>query len=100
MTTTTQLEDRLLNASEVEIVAATRAPEIEGKSIEELRHLLPLLRKAHDKAKDIAARQQREMRGKADPKGAKPAQDNLGTKAKAEVLGDAIARVEAEIRRR
>ena len=100
MTTNAQLEDRLLNASEVEIVAATRAPEIEGKSIEELRHLLPLLRKAHDKAKDIAARQQREMRGKAEPQGAKPAQDNLGTKAKAEVLADAISRVEAELRRR
>lgn len=100
MTTNAQLEDRLLNASEVEIVAATRPPEIEGKSVDDLRRLLPLLRKAHDKARDIAARQQREMRGKAEPKGARAAQDNLGTKAKAGVLADAIGRVEAELGRR
>jgi len=100
MTTNAQLEDKLLNASEADIVAETRAPEIEGKSPEELRHLLSLLRKAHDKAKDIAARQQREMRGKAEPHGAKPVQDNLGTKAKAQVLQEAILRVDAELQSR
>jgi hypothetical protein len=100
MPTNAQLEDKLLNASEAEIVGATRAPEIEAKSIEELRNLLSLLRKAHDKARDIAARQQREMRGKAEPHGARPVQDNLGTKAKTQVLQDAILRVDAELRGR
>jgi hypothetical protein len=95
-----QAEDRLLNASEAEIVAATRGPEIERKSPEELRQTLALLRKAHDRAKDIAARQQREMRGKADPRGVEPAQDNLGTRAKAQALQDAIGRVDAELQRR
>ena len=45
-------------------------------------------------------RQAREMRGKADPHGAKPAKDNLGTVAKAQALGDALQRVEAELSRR
>jgi len=100
MPTNAQLEDKLLNASEADIVGETRGPEIAGKSLEELRNLLTLLRKAHDKAKDIAARQQREMRGKAEPHGARPVQDNLGTKAKAQVLQEAILRVDAELQSR
>jgi hypothetical protein len=40
------------------------------------------------------------MRGKAEPRGAKLAKDNLGTVAKAQALRDALARVEAELRRR
>jgi hypothetical protein len=44
-------------------------------------------------------RQAREMRGKADPRGAKPAKDNWGTVAKAQALGDALRR-EAELSRR
>jgi hypothetical protein len=39
------------------------------------------------------------MRRKADPKGTKPTRDNTGTLAKAQVLGEAIERVEAERRR-
>jgi hypothetical protein len=51
-------------------------------------------------AKAIGERQAREMRGKADPHGAKPAKDNAGTIAKAEALRGALERVEAELRRR
>ncbi len=40
------------------------------------------------------------MRGKAEPRGAKPAQDNLGALAKAQALRDALERVEAELSRR
>jgi hypothetical protein len=94
-------EDRLLNASELEIVRATRQPEIEQQlSMEELKAVGGRLRQAHDRAKDISARQQREMRGKAGPRGAKPAQDNAGTMAKAQVLREAIKRVEGELCRR
>jgi hypothetical protein len=40
------------------------------------------------------------MRGKAEPKGAKPASDNSGTKAKADALTAALKRVGAERTRR
>jgi hypothetical protein len=40
------------------------------------------------------------MRDKAEPRGAKPAKDNLGTVAKAQALRDALDRVEAELGRR
>jgi hypothetical protein len=93
-------EARLLTAAENELVAATRPPAIEGQSVDELRSLARRLRETHDRAKAIGTRQAREMRGKAEPRGAKLAKDNLGTLAKAQALRDALDRVEAELSRR
>src|SRR5262245_65852096 len=95
-----QLEVRLLSASELEDVNATRPPAIEQASGEQLKVLARRLRRARDRAKDIAAGQKREMRGKADPRGTKPTRDNTGTLAKAQVLGEAIERIEEELSRR
>jgi hypothetical protein len=100
MSDDTKLEARLLTAAEIELVAATRPPEIERQSVEELKAAARRLREAHDRAKAIGTRQAREMRGKAEPHRAKPAQDNLGTLAKAQALREALDRVEAELRRR
>ena len=95
-----QLEARLLSAAELEDVHATRPPAIEQASGEQLKVLARRLRRARDRAKDIAAGQKREMRGKADPRGTKPTRDNTGTLAKAQVLGEAIERIEEELSRR
>ena len=95
-----QLEARLLSAAELEDVHATRPPAIEQASGEQLKVLARRLRRARDRAKDIAAGQEREMRGKADPRGTKPTRDNTGTLAKAQVLGEAIERIEEELSRR
>ena len=96
----TKLEAKLLSAAELEVVNATRPPAIEQASDEQLKVLAQRLRRARDRAKDIGARQKREMRGKADPRGTKPTRDNTGTLAKAQVLGEAIGRVEEELSRR
>ena len=96
----TEPEDRLLNASELAMVAGTKPPEIEQQSKDELKALLHRLRQAHSRANDIAARQQREIRGKADPHGAKPVKENAGTAAKAQALSEAIQRLDAELSRR
>jgi hypothetical protein len=81
-------------------VNATRPAVIEEASGEQLKVLAQRLRRARDRAKDIAARQKREMRGKADPRGTKPTRDNTGTLAKVQVLGEAIERIEEELSRR
>jgi hypothetical protein len=91
---------RLLSAAELEVVNATQPPAIEQASNEQLKVLAQRLRRARDRAKDIGARQKREMRGKADPRGTKATRDNTGTLAKAQVLGEAIERVEEELSRR
>ena len=100
MSDTAKLEARLLSASELQLVGVTRSPEIERQSVERLKTVARRLRDAHDRAKAIGARQAREIRGKADPHRAKPAQDNAGTVAKAQTLRDAMERVEAELLRR
>jgi hypothetical protein len=100
MNDTAKLEARLLTAAENELVAVTRPPEIERQSVDELKSVARRLREAHDRAKGIGTRQAREMRGKAEPRGAAPVKDNSGTVAKAQVLRDALDRVDAELRRR
>jgi hypothetical protein len=100
MSEAAKLEDRLLTASELELVAVTRPPEIERQSPDELKAIAHRLREAHARAKAIAARQTREIRGKAEPRGARLAKDNLGTIGKARALREALDRVESEQRRR
>ena len=95
-----KLEARLLSGAELELVAITRPPEIERQSVDELKAAARRLREAHDRAKAIGTRQAREMRGKAEPRGATLAKDNSGTVAKAQALREALDRVEAELRRR
>ena len=98
MSERTQLEARLLSAAELEVVNASRPPATQQASNEQLKVLAKRLRRARDGAKDVAARQKREMRGKAHRKATKP--NNSGTLAKARALGDAIERVEEELSRR
>jgi hypothetical protein len=95
-----KLEARLLSGAELELVAVTRPPEIERQSVDQLKAAARRLREAHERAKAIGTRQAREMRGKADPRGAAPAKDNSGTVAKAQALREALDRVEAELSRR
>ena len=93
-------DNRWLDASELEIVNATRSPGIEQQSIDQLNALTHRLRQAHDRAKDISARHQREIGGKGEPRGAKRVQDNAGSMEKVRVLFEAIQRVDGEISRR
>ena len=95
-----KLEARLLTAAELALVAITRPPEIERRSVDELKAAARRLREAHDRAKAIGTRQAREMRGKAEPRGATLAKDNSGTVGKAQALREALERVEAELKRR
>lgn len=98
-TTSIEPEDRLLNAAEREMVALTRSPDLAEMSKEDLQALGKRLRQARDRYRRIASRQQREMRGKADPHGATPARDNTGSVNKVEVLVEALKRVTQALRR-
>jgi hypothetical protein len=89
-----------LNAAELEMAKATRPPVIEQQTKEELKALAHRLRQAHSRANDISMRQQREMRGKAEPHGAQRATDAAGSIAKTQALFEAIQRVDQELSRR
>jgi hypothetical protein len=94
----TEHEDRLLSAAEREMVAQTRPPGISQMSREELQALGKRLREARDRSRHIASQQQREMRGKTEPRGAAAARDNTGSLGKTEVLVSALKRVTAALR--
>jgi hypothetical protein len=89
-----------LDASELQIVGATRSPAIKQLTLKQLKALVPRLRRAHRRARDISARQQREMRGKVAPRGTKRVRDNTGSRGKVQVLFEAIQRVDGELSRR
>jgi hypothetical protein len=100
MSANSESENRFLDVSEAEMVSVTRPPEIQQQSMEQLKALTHRLRQALGRAKDISARQQREIRGKGDPRGARRVQDNTGYLEKVRVLFEAIQRVDGELSRR
>jgi hypothetical protein len=100
MTMTRKDEERYLSAEERELVARTHQPGIAALSGDELAALRKLVRERRDRATDIARRQRREMRGKAQSKGAEPAAANTGSKLKASLLAQATKRLNSELARR
>jgi hypothetical protein len=92
-------ENRLLSVMEREMVEQSKSTALGELSIEALRDLTTRLRSARDRAQRIARQQKREIRGKADPKGATPARDNAGTEAKAQTLVEALKRVSEALRK-
>ncbi|ACK50285.1 conserved hypothetical protein [Methylocella silvestris BL2] len=93
-------ERQVLSVDEVALVASTHHPALGALSDEELAKLRTLVRERRDRARDIAARQRREMRGKAAAKGARPAADDTGSRGKRDLLAAAMKRINGETTRR
>ncbi|MGO9816605.1 MAG: hypothetical protein ACLPJJ_07150 [Acidocella sp.] len=89
-------EARLSTEDERTDVDASRYPQILELSRQDLAALVKRLREQRDRAQTISRQQQREMRGKAEARGAAPSRDNLGTIQKAQVLAQAIKRANKE----
>jgi hypothetical protein len=93
-------ELRLLDQDEVQLVKTASRKDLDRLGQSELVDTLQRLRDRRDRARDIANRQRREARGKADPAGATPATQNAGTEGKAQILGRALELVSQERQRR
>lgn len=93
-------EVRALSDDELELVVKTHIPLVLDLSDSELGDLIKQVRERRKRARDIANRQRREMRGKAERPGAAPARENAGTKHKAAVLAGALKRLNNEKERR
>jgi hypothetical protein len=93
-------ERRLLGADELTLVEKTHHPALGLLPDRDLAELRKLVRERRDRAQDIAARQRRELRGKAAPKGARAATDDIGTREKRDVLAAAMQRLNKEAARR
>ena len=93
-------EVRALAADELELVDKSRHPQVQELSDSDLSGLVRLVRERRDKAQAAANRQRREMRRKAEPKGARASGDDSGTLRKTEVLAMAVRRLNGEVERR
>lgn len=93
-------ERQLLGADELTLVEKTHHPALGLLPAPELAELRKLVRERRDRAQTIAARQRRELRGKASPKGARAATDDRGTREKRDLLAAALQRLNKEVSRR
>lgn len=100
MSISRKTEARLLTQEERNLVDRTRATAIRDVPDAELAKLVAELRERRKRARDIASRQSREMRGKSEPAGRSPATRSDGTHRKAEVLASALKRLNNERVRR
>lgn len=100
MAITKKQELRALTESERELVDMSGVRAARAMTDAELSRLVKLLRTKRDRARTVAERQRREMRGKARPRGATPPKADEGSKVKLEVLSAALARLDAETARR
>ncbi len=84
---------KLLTARESEFAASAAPKSLTGLSAGELRKKQKQAAKLHEKYADLAKRQRREARGKAAPRGKRPAQSNANTKLKAEYFEGVAQRI-------
>lgn len=100
MSVSRKMEERALSADERELVDKSRHPVIQSLSDAEISGLAKLVRERRDRARGIAERRRREMRGKAGARGAHASQSDEGSKLKQAVLAAGMRRLNAEITRR
>lgn len=96
MTISSRQEARLLTADEAELVGRSHHPRIQDIADRDLDDLIHRLRERRDRARGIAHRQRREIRGRAAPSGARPASDDTGSRQKAGLLASAVKRANKE----
>lgn len=100
MSNSRQLEARFLDNSEKELVDASHHPDVCDLSDRELADLRRNLRERRNRARDIANRQRREIRGKGAARGDSRVSDDAGSREKLSVLSSALQRVNNETSRR
>lgn len=100
MAITPRQEARALSTDERELVHKSRGPAVRSLTDSQLSTLVKRMRVRRDKAKTVAERQRREMRGKVRARGAKPSRDDEGSQIKLSVLSTALGRLETEATRR
>ncbi|WP_313616411.1 hypothetical protein [Agrobacterium sp.] len=91
---------RVLDNAEVELVEASRHPAINTLADSELQQLRKTLRERRDKARDLANRTRREIRGKSARADGKAASTDTGIRERLSILANAVQRSNQEHSRR
>jgi hypothetical protein len=85
----------LCTRQELALVLSARAQELRALTPRRLRTKMTLARGLRNKFRDLSERQAREARGKAPPRGARPARGNARTVEKADLFSEVLRRFEA-----
>jgi hypothetical protein len=93
-------EARALTADERELVKKSSAAAVRSLTDTQLASLVKRTRDRRDRARTVAERQRRELRGKARARGAAPSKADEGSRLKLSVLATALSRLDAETQRR
>ncbi|MFD1911548.1 hypothetical protein [Halodurantibacterium flavum] len=93
-------EARALSRDERDLALRARYPVLGRLGDGELNDLIGRLRDRRDRAKEIASRQRREIRGKGRPSSTVPAAADGGSQSKLHYLNCALRRAQEEVRRR
>ncbi len=97
MAVTVQQVRRYCTASEIELIAMSMPRRVGELPPARLRQKLVRARKLRDKFRDLGDRQQREMRGKGEPRGKRGAESNDATRLKQQAFMETAARFEAAL---
>ena len=100
MSISQQEEARALDAEERAMVAETHHPALQALTDAELAALVRRVRERRDRAQTLARQRRREMRGKSAPRAAAASTADGGSRLKAEVLAQAMRRLNGEAERR
>ncbi len=100
MATSRKQERRLLSKDEFELIEQSHQPALSNLQIEELSHLIALVRERRDRARSLAHRQRRQVRGKARDAAPAPEHKDAGNRRKTAILAEALARLNSERARR
>lgn len=88
---------KLCTKQEYEIVVASLDLKKTKPSLYRAKQKVTLARRLRDKFRDLAQRQRREERGKAAPRGAKPAAGNQGSVKKQQLFSETLVRFESYV---
>lgn len=100
MAITKKQELRALSADERELIDMSGARVVKALTDVQLSSLVKRTRTKRDRARTLAERQRREMRGKTKARGATPAKADDGSQLKLAILTAALARLDTETARR
>lgn len=100
MASTRKQEERALSTDERELVEKSRPPAVRSPTDSQLATLVKRMRVRRDRARTVAERQRRELRGKATARGTQPVQADEGSRTKLSVLSTALLRLDTETARR
>lgn len=100
MAITKKQELRALSADERELIDLSGARVVKALTDTQLSSLVKRTRTKRDRARTLAERQRREMRGKTTARGATPVKADDGSQLKLAILTAALARLDTETARR